>query len=85
MRRKIYLLPALCSFFVIGLGQVVKGDSKRALRWILFFYIFYPGLTYVALLIHGNAFAVMLAMAVIVYPLFWIYNVIDALFKKVKQ
>ena len=73
-----YYLPALLSFFVIGLGQLVKGDSRKALLWFLLFYIFIPGLLYASLMLHAYAFILIACAAVIVYPVFWLYNVLDA-------
>jgi len=78
MRKKKYFFPALSSALIIGLGQILKGDSNKGLKWILFFYLFLPALSYASLLIHGYLFLGVFTFALIVYPIFWIYNILDA-------
>jgi hypothetical protein len=78
MRKKTFLIPAILSALMIGAGQIMKGHSRRALKWILFFYFFYPVLTYTSLNIHSYVFLAMVAGAVVIYPLFWLYNIRDA-------
>jgi TM2 domain-containing membrane protein YozV len=83
MRRRIYFISAIFSALIIGFGQIIKGDSRRGLVWILLFYFFFPALIYASFLISTYLFVAMLGVAVIVYPLFWLYNVLDALLKRV--
>jgi len=70
---------AILSACIIGLGQIIKGDSDKGIKWMLFFYFFFPALTYVALKLHGYAFLFIFGFGIIAYPIFWIYNILDAL------
>ena len=85
MKKHKYVTPAIFSFFMIGLGQIVKGDSDRGLKWVLFFYLFYPLLIYVTLMINARIFVATMAVGVIVYPVFWLYNVYDAYNRKIER
>ena len=83
MKKRIYPISAIFSAIIIGLGQILKGDSRKGLVWILLFYLFFPAVIYTSFLISAYAFMAMLGAAVIVYPSFWLYNVLDALLKRV--
>jgi len=78
MKKKSYLAPAVFSALIIGLGQVIKGESDKGLKWILLFYLFLPGLTYASLILNAYLFITVIAFEVLVYPVFWIYNIHDA-------
>lgn len=77
-KRKKYQLPALLSFFVAGLGQIIKGDAKKGLKIMLWFYLGLPLLLYGAMLLNAYIFLVMLAFSVVFYPVFWALNIVDA-------
>ena len=82
MKKQKYYIPAILSALVVGLGQIIKGDSKKGLKWLLSFYLFFPTLLYLLFLITPKAFMAGLAVAIIVYPVFWIYNIVDALLRE---
>lgn len=77
-RRKRYVMPAILSFFVAGLGQIVKGNGRRGVRIMIWFYMGMPVLILGAFLLHPLIFLVTLAGAVVLYPLIWLYNISDA-------
>lgn len=75
--KKNYLY-AMLSLFVVGLGQIVKGDAEKGIKYILLFYFVLPVLVYFSLTVSGAAFLVFFGVALIFAIIFWIYNVIDA-------
>lgn len=77
-KRKKYLAPALLSFFVAGLGQIIKGDAKKGLKIMLWFYLGLPILLYGAMLLNAYIFLVIFAFSVVFYPVFWVLNIVDA-------
>jgi hypothetical protein len=77
--KKKYWREALASFFVVGFGQLLKGEGEKALRLILFFYFILPSIVYLSLQINGLLFLLVLALAVISGIGTWAYNVFDAL------
>jgi hypothetical protein len=83
MKKKRFYAHAFFSVLVIGLGQVIKGDSTKGLKWMLVFYLIFPFAIYASLLLNAYLFIAVLGTAVIVYPVFWLYNVVDALNHKV--
>ena len=74
-----YKLEALASFFIVGLGQIIKGESKKGLLLILVFYLGLPALIYFSLLISAYLFLLVLGVALISGIILWVYNVWDAL------
>ena len=74
-----YKLEALASFFIVGLGQIIKGESKKGLLLILVFYLALPALIYFSLLISAYLFLLVLGVALISGIILWVYNVWDAL------
>ena len=85
MKEQRYLTPAICSLLIIGMGQIIKGDSDKGLKWILFFYLFYPAVIYASLMVSANLFIFVLGVSVFVYPLFWLYNIYDAYTRNPKE
>jgi len=83
MKRKIYFFPTIFSIFIIGLGQIIKGDSEKGLKWLLFAYAGIPMIIYTSFIINTYLFLFLLSITVVVYPIFWVYNVLDALSKKI--
>ncbi len=76
--KKRYRFEALLSFFIVGLGQVVKGDSNKGLKWLLWFYFGIPAILYATFLANIYFFIFIAAIMVIAYPLYWAYNIYDA-------
>lgn len=79
MKRKIYFFPTIFSIFIIGLGQIIKGDSEKGLKWLLIAYIAAPTLIYLSFIINAYFFLFLLSLTVVAYPIFWVYNILDAL------
>jgi len=81
MKRKVkrHYLEAACSLFVTGLGQIVKGESKKGLKILLCFYFVLPGAAYAALIINGYLFLLILGLAILTGITLWTYSVWDAL------
>ena len=71
-------LYALLSFLIVGLGQIVKGDMEKGIKFILLFYFALPALIYLSLTISGGLFLVVSGIGIIFGIIFWIYNIIDA-------
>ncbi|MFA4967619.1 MAG: hypothetical protein WC624_05320 [Candidatus Margulisiibacteriota bacterium] len=72
------LFPALLSFFIVGLGQAVKGDSEKGIKFILLFYFALPAVIYLSLMVSGALFIVVSGVGLIFALIFWIYNMFDA-------
>jgi len=77
-RRKKYILPAVLSAFVAGLGQIIKGDAKKGLKMMLWFYLGLPMIIFGALILNAYLFLLVLAVSVVLYPLIWALNILDA-------
>ena len=78
MARKKYAAAAVFSFFIAGFGQIMKGDNKKGLKIMLWFYMGLPAIIVGTFLLNPYVFLMVLAVLVIFYPVFWIMNVIDA-------
>ena len=78
---RLHYLEAVCSFFIVGLGQILKGESQRGVVFLLVFYLALPALAYVALIINAQLFLYVLGLAIISGIMLWIYNIGDALIK----
>jgi len=78
MNRK-HWVEALFSFFIIGSGQVLKGDGEKGLKLILITYFVIPIAIYLSLAINGLLFLTVMGIAIIFLILLWIYNIWDAL------
>ena len=83
MSKEYHPFAAIFSVFFVGIGQIIKGDSKKGLKWILFFYLFIPATIYVSFVINAYLFIFVFGISMMILPVFWLYNVIDALFKRV--
>jgi len=71
-------LPVLCSFFLVGLGQLVKGQGEKAVKFMLLFYFALPALLYASLMISGGLFLVVFGVVTVFAIIFWAYNIFDA-------
>jgi asparagine N-glycosylation enzyme membrane subunit Stt3 len=69
---------AVASFFVVGLGQIVKGEGDKGLKMMLVFYLAMPASLYATLLINGYLFLLTMALVIISGIILWAYNVWDA-------
>lgn len=78
MKRK-HWVAALISFFIVGLGQIVKGEGKKGLLLLLTFYFFLPALIYFTLMINAYLFLFTLGLSIIFGIILWGYNIWDAL------
>lgn len=78
MKRK-HWVEALISFFLVGFGQVIKGEGDKGLKLILAFYLVLPSAVYVALIINPYLFLSVLGIAIIAGITLWAYNIFDAL------
>lgn len=76
--RKRYLMPAIASAAVAGLGQIIKGDGKKGLKLILWLYFGFPFIVILSMIINPFIFLIVTAVTVIVYPVIWAYNILDA-------
>jgi hypothetical protein len=76
--KKRYFWPALASFFVVGLGQVIKGEGNKGLLMILAFYFAIPGLIYLTLMINAYLFLPTLGIGIICGTVLWLNNLLDA-------
>jgi len=77
--RRLHYVEGLLSFFIVGLGQIIKGDGDKGLKMMLVFYFALPTLIYLSLQLNGVIFAFVLAAALVVGVFLWGYNIWDAL------
>lgn len=76
--KKRYRMEALASIFVVGLGQILKGEGEKGLKLILVFYFFLPAAVYVSLLLNAYLFLIVLGLALTAGIILWAYNIRDA-------
>ena len=76
-----HFFEALCSLFVVGLGQIVKGKGKKGLNLLLIFYFALPAALYVSLIINGPFFMLTLPCTVLGALAVWPYSIIEAFLK----
>lgn len=81
MLKKYHYLEALFSFFVVGMGQILKGEGKKGLVLLLIFYFTLPALVYASLFINAFIFVLFLTLAIITGLILWGYSLVDALIK----
>ena len=78
LKRKKYYIPAFVSAGVAGLGQVIKGDARKGLKIMLWFYLGFPVMIVGSFLLNAYLFLVVLAIFAVLYPVIWAFNVFDA-------
>lgn len=71
-------MEALASIFVVGLGQILKGEGEKGLKLILVFYFFLPAAVYVSLILNAYLFLIVLGLALMAGIVLWAYNIRDA-------
>ena len=79
MKRELHPFAAIFSLALVGFGQILKGESKRGLKWLLWFYLGIPCIIYASFMINAYLFIFVLAISVVIIPVFWTYNILDAL------
>ncbi len=77
-KRPSNYLPAAFSLLIVGLGQLVKGDWEKGIKFILLFYFALPAVIYFSLLVSGALFLAVFGISTIFALIFWAYNIIDA-------
>ena len=78
---KLHYFSALSSVFIVGLGQIIRGQGTKGLLLLLLFYFTLPSLIGLSLLINGYLFLYTLGLALICGLILWIYSIGDALLK----
>ncbi len=78
VKRKKYLFPAAASAAVAGLGQVIKGQAGKGLKIMLWFYLGFPIIFFGSLLLNAYLFLAVFAAFVVLYPVIWVFNILDA-------
>ena len=79
MKRPLrYRSEAFASFLVVGLGQIIKGEGKKGLEFLLAFYFVLPVIIYASLLISAYLFLMVLGFALLFEIFLWGYNVWEA-------
>jgi hypothetical protein len=79
---KLHYIEAAGSALVVGLGQIIKGQTEKGLVLLLVFYFVLPAVIYGTLLINGYLFLSALGIATISGIILWIYSIADALLRK---
>jgi len=78
VKRKKYYVPAFASAAVAGLGQVIKGDARKGLKIMLWFYLGFPVMIIGSLLLNAYLFLAVFAVFAVLYPVVWAFNIFDA-------
>lgn len=74
-----HYLSGLASLLVVGLGQIIQGESKKGLQLILIFYLAIPAAGYASLIINGYLFLLVIGAGSLLGMALWIYSVWEAL------
>lgn len=77
----MFYFEALCSLFVVGLGQIIKGETKKGILLLLTFYFVLPALVYLFLVLNAYLFLCVFGFAVISGIILWLYSIGEALLK----
>ena len=78
---KLHIFSAFLSAAIVGLGQIVKGETNKGVVLLLTFYFFFPSVVYLSLLINAQSFLYVLGFTLIFGIILWFYNIGDALLK----
>ncbi|HVN67884.1 MAG TPA: hypothetical protein VMT55_05880 [Candidatus Sulfotelmatobacter sp.] len=73
-----HFIEAVFSLFLVGAGQLIKGEGTKGLLFLLGFYFALPAAAYAALLLNPYLFLFVLGLAIIAGIVTWLYNVFDA-------
>jgi hypothetical protein len=82
VQRKKYYFPAAASAAVAGLGQVIKGEAGKGLKIMLWFYLGFPIIIFGSLMLNAYLFLIVFAGFVVLYPIIWVFNIMDAYMKQ---
>ena len=77
----MFYFEAFCSALIVGLGQILKGETRKGVALMLAFYFALPTLVYTSLFINATLFFYALGIAVISGIMLWLYSVGEALKK----
>ena len=77
--KNLHYWYGTASFFVVGLGQVLKGEGKKGLMLLLIFYLALPALIYLSLMLDAYLFLSALGVCFLSGIIIWVYNFWDAL------
>jgi hypothetical protein len=83
LQRKKYIIPATLSALVAGFGQILKGEGRKGLKIMVWFYMGLPIIIFGTLLLNVYLFLAIFSVLVIIYPIFWAMNIFDAYSKQV--
>lgn len=75
IQRAVY---AFLSAFIVGLGQIIKGNGKQGLKFLLWFYFGIPAIIYAGFNTNLAIFSVVFGASIFCLAGLWIYNVVDA-------
>jgi hypothetical protein len=78
---KLHILQATCSALIVGLGQIIKGETEKGVAILLTFYFFLPAVVYFSLVINPYLFLSVLGFSTIFGIMLWIYSIGDAFLK----
>jgi hypothetical protein len=79
---KLHFIEGIGSILIVGLGQIVKGQSRKGILFLLAFYFALPAILYVSLLFSGLIPLYALGFVVFSGIILWIYSAADALLGK---
>jgi hypothetical protein len=79
---RLNIFAAIFSVFVVGLGQIIKGEGEKGIALLLIIYFILPAAVYLSLLIDSYLFIYVLGFSIIFGIMLWIYNVADALLRQ---
>jgi len=79
---KFHFIEGVCSALIVGLGQVIRGRTRKGILLLLAFYFALPAILYVSLLFSGYIPLYALGFVTFSGIILWIYGAADALLGK---
>lgn len=76
--KKFCIWEMIASFFVVGLGQIIKGEGEKGLKLMLAFYFVLPTAIYLTLMFNAYLFLSTLGIILFSGIILWGFNVWDA-------
>ncbi|MDI6731330.1 MAG: hypothetical protein QME05_01950 [Candidatus Margulisbacteria bacterium] len=77
--RKWHYFYGMASLLIVGLGQIIEGESKKGLQIILLVYLAVPLAVFSSLTISGYLFLMVLGISSLFAISVWGYSVWEAL------
>jgi len=77
--RKWHYFSGLASLLIVGLGQIIEGESKKGLQMILLVYLAVPLAIFSSLTINGYLFLIVLGISSTFAISAWFYSIWEAL------